>query len=70
MRYHFATNKFTPIEGRPHYYSQFCFDGVGETVEAALEPVAHLVPEGFRVMAWWETERQCCPSEHERTLIP
>jgi hypothetical protein len=60
-RFHFTTNKSTPIPGKPHWYQLLTFDGEGATPEEAAKSVEAQIPPGCFIAAWWEVpEDHCC----------
>lgn len=56
--YVFQVDHFSPIEGKPSYYSRIMTIRVAaDTYEAALAEATQQVPTGHRIMAWFTDER-------------
>ena len=57
MKFSFATNKFTPIEGQPHRFHVLTLEEEADTVEQAFAQVEPKIPEGHKMFCWWSDEK-------------
>lgn len=54
----FLVDHFSPIEGKPSYYSRIMSIRVtAETIEEALPEATKQVPTGHRIMSWYNDQR-------------